>query len=425
MDIVRGSKYSDSEQSSPSAAPTPGTLGSAMQSKAFRRIFAGTFASNIGTWMQNITLIALAYRLTGSAWFTGVITFAQLGPMLFLSPFGGAIADRFNRRSVIISMSVVQLVMSMVLAVVALADTPNQFVLVVVVASIGCANAIAGPTMISLLPSLVPRQDLQPAIAINSVSLNASRVVGPLLGGLLGSLAGASAVFVVNGLTYLFVVIAVLSVDIDFSPKGDKGDGPIEQMRQGMRAVRADRVITRVIVSMAVLSMCSLIFIYQMPLVAQEHFGLAGWKFNLLFATFALGAALGALSMGSFLSGHNRAKVARVALVVFAVALAVFGTDTILPLGFVAAFTLGASYFVIVTALSTTLQMRAPDEVRGRIMGLWMMAWAGLVPLGALVGGPIIDAIGIAAVLIFGAVVAAALAVLIDLSEPEPESQTV
>ncbi|MSY22618.1 MAG: MFS transporter, partial [Actinobacteria bacterium] len=85
--------------------------------------------------------------------------------------------------------------------------------------------------------------------------------------------------------------------------------------------------------------------------------------------------------------------------------------------------TLGASYFVIVTALSTTLQMRAPDEVRGRIMGLWMMAWAGLVPLGALVAGPIIDAVGIAAVLLFGAVVAAGLAVLIDLSEPEPANQ--
>jgi predicted MFS family arabinose efflux permease len=230
-------------------------------------------------------------------------------------------------------------------------------------------------------------------------------------------------VFFVNGLTYLFVVFAVLTVKVDFSPKGQKGSGPIEQMRQGLQAVRADRVITRVIVSMAVLSMCSLIFIYQMPLVAQEHFELAGWKFNLLFATFALGAALGALSMGSFLSGHNRAKVTRVALAVFALALAVFGIDTVLPLGFVSAFALGASYFVIVTALSTTLQMRAPDEVRGRIMGLWMMAWAGLVPLGALVAGPIIDAVGIAAVLLFGAVVAVGLAVLIDLSEPEPEGQ--
>jgi len=393
-----------------------------MQSKPFRRMFAGTFASNIGTWMQNITLIALAYRLTGNAMFTGVITFAQLGPMLFLSPFGGALADRFNRRNIIVSLSIVQLVMSMVLAVVALSDTTNQFVLVAVVASIGCANAISGPTMVSLLPSLVPRGDLQPAIAINSVSMNASRVIGPLLGGALGSLAGPSAVFFVNGLTYLFVVVAVMSVEVDFSPKGETGEGAIEQMRQGLRAVRADRVITKVIATMAVLSMCSLIFIYQMPLVAQEHFALSGWKFNLLFATFALGAAVGALSMGSFLSGHSRSKITRVALGVFAVALAVFGTDTSIALGFATAFLLGASYFVIVTALSTTLQMRAPDEVRGRIMGLWMMAWAGLVPLGALVAGPIIDAVGITAVLFFGAIVAGILALVLNLSEPELSS---
>jgi MFS family permease len=390
-----------------------------MQSTAFRRLFAGTFASNIGTWMQNITLIALAYDLTGDAWFTGVITFAQLGPTLLISPFGGALADRINRRTLIVSLSCIQLVMSMVLAVVALSDTPNRLVLVLVVASIGCANAVNGPTMNALLPTLVPREDMQPAIAINSVSMNSSRVIGPLLGGALGSLAGSSVVFAVNGLTYLFVIWAVMTVKVDFSPKGRSGVGPVEQMRVGLRAARADVLITRVLITISVLSLCSLIFIYQMPLLAEEHLGLSGWKFNLLFASFALGAAAGALSMGSFLSGHDRARTTRGGLFVFAVSLAVFGTTSIVPLAFVTALVLGAAYFVIVTALSTTLQMRVADEVRGRVMGLWMMAWAGLVPLGGLIAGPIIDAVGISAVLLFGAVVAAILGFAIDLRDPE------
>jgi len=390
-----------------------------MHSVAFRRLFAGTFASNIGTWMQNITLIALAYDLTGDAWFTGVITFAQLGPTLLISPFGGALADRINRRTLIVSLSCVQLVMSMVLALVALSDSPNRLVLVLVVASIGCANAINGPTMNALLPTLVPREDMQPAIAINSVSMNSSRVIGPLLGGALGSLAGSSVVFAVNGLTYLFVIWAVMTVKVDFSPKGRSGVGPAEQMREGLRAARADVLITRVLITISVLSLCSLIFIYQMPLMAEQHLGLSGWKFNLLFASFALGAAAGALSMGSFLSGHDRARTTRGGLFVFAASLAVFGTTSIVPLAFVTALILGAAYFVIVTALSTTLQMRVPDEVRGRVMGLWMMAWAGLVPLGGLIAGPIIDTVGISAVLLFGAVVAAILGVAIDLRDPE------
>jgi predicted MFS family arabinose efflux permease len=190
-------------------------------------------------------------------------------------------------------------------------------------------------------------------------------------------------------------------------------------MRVGLRAARADTIITRVLITISLLSLCSLIFIYQMPLLAEQHLDLSGWRFNLLFASFALGAALGAMGMGSFLSGHDRAHTTRVALGVFAVALAIFGTTYAVPVAFVTVFVLGGAYFVIVTALSTTLQMRVPDQVRGRVMGLWMMAWAGLVPLGGLIAGPIIDSVGISAVLLFGALVAAALAVLVDLRDPE------
>ena len=116
----------------------------------------------------------------------------------------------------------------------------------------------------------------------------------------------------------------------------------------------------------------------------------------------AMGAAGGALAMGSLLSRRDRAATTRVGLGVFAAALAVFGTTHHVPTAFVAAFLCGASYFIVVTALATTLQMRVADEVRGRVMGLWMMAWAGLVPLGGLIAGPIIDLTSISAVLVFG-----------------------
>lgn len=394
-------------------------MRSALSRPAFGRLFAGTFASNIGTWMQNVTLIALAYSLTGEAWFTGLITFAQLGPMLFLSPFGGALADRVDRRVLMVSLATTQMALSFVLAAVALDDTPNRLALVMIVAGIGAAGAINGPTANAVLPSLVPRTDLQPAIALNSVSMNTSRVVGPLLGGLIGALGGASAVFVVNGLTYLFVIWALMTVRVDFSPSGRTDAGPIEQLRQGLRAAAADRLITRVLITISMLSLCSLVFIYQMPVLAQDHLGFEGWRFNLLFASFASGAAAGGMSMGSFLSAHDRARTTRVALGLFAVALAVFGTTRQAPVAFIAAFVLGAAYFVVVTALSTTLQMRVPDAVRGRVMGLWMMAWAGLVPLGGLVAGPIIDRLGIDVVLLFGAVVAAVLAAVMDLRDPE------
>lgn len=401
------------------AAPPPGTLRSALHSRPFRRVFAGTFASNVGTWMQNVTLIALAYSLTGDAWFVGLTTFTQLGPTLLLSPLGGALADRIDRRRIMVTIASTQATLSMVLALVALSDTPNRAVLVLVVLGIGCAGAVNGPTANATLPSLVAREDLQPAIALNSVSMNSSRVLGPLLGGGIGALGGASLVFALNGLTYAFVIAALMSVDVDFSPTGRRGEPPLTQLRRGLSAAKADALVTRVLVTISLLSTCSLVFIYQMPLLAERQLGLTGWRFNLLFASFALGAACGALAMGSALSRRDRAATTRVALGVFAVALAVFGTTRSVPAAFVSAVVCGGCYFVTVTALSTTLQMRVPDEVRGRVMGLWMMAWAGLVPLGGLIAGPIIDLVGISPVLLFGAAVAAALAALVDLRDPD------
>lgn len=415
MRLLRSSKISSPEP----IGPRPGTLASALSSRAFRRVFIGAFVSNIGVWSQNITLIALAYELTGDAWFTGLITFAQLGPMLFLSPVGGSLADRVDRRRLMITLALIQSLFSVALAVTTFTGSPNKVLLVSVVFGIGVANAINGPTVNALLPNLVPRTDLQPAIALNSTSMNTSRVVGPLLGGLLGSLGGPWLVFALTACTYMVVIWAVRGADADFSPKGRSGETPIEQLKVGLRAVRADQLMTRTLIMISILSLFSLVFIYQMPSLAEGQLGLTEWQFNLLFACFALGAATGALSMGSFLSAHDRARTIRVALLVFAVALTIFGTTHLVAVAFVAVFVLGLTYFVIVTALATTLQMRVDDATRGRVMGLWMMAWAGLVPVGSLLAGPVIDAIGVSPVLVAGAIVAAVLAVAIDMRDPE------
>lgn len=399
---------------------TPGTLASAFSRPAFRRIWFGNLASNIGTWMQNITLGVLAYQLTGEAWFIGVITFAQLGPMLIISPVGGALADRVDKRRLMIGIALWQTALSMVLAVVALSDEPNRVALVLIVFGIGVGNSINGPTFSAMLPALAGRADLQGAVALNSAAMNTSRVIGPILGGLTAEIGGASLVFAVNGLTYLFVIWAVSTVHADFSPKAHGGATPWQQLKEGYDAARADSVVTRILVTISVFSLCSLVFIYQMPLIAEERLGIDGIAYTLLFASFALGAALGAISMGSVFSEVPRSRMSTGSIYVFAVALAVFAVATSPWLAYPAVFVTGASYFILVTALSTTLQMRVADSVRGRVMGLWMMGWAGLVPVGGLIAGPIIDAVGEVPVLLFGALVAAALGVLIDLDESAP-----
>ncbi|MFZ4520005.1 MAG: MFS transporter, partial [Microthrixaceae bacterium] len=428
MTVIRRSKDSTDETLS---APTPadgaggpraGSLGAALRHQPFRRVWLGQLASNIGTWMQNIVLGVLAYDLTGEAWFIGVVTFAQLGPMLLLSPVGGAVADRVNRRVLMITIAVTQTVFSLALAVVTLHDHPNRVAIVGLVFLIGVGGALNGPAAAATLPALVGRRDLQGAVALNSAAMNASRVVGPILGGAVAALGGPSLVFVVNAASFLFVIWAVGTVKADFSPKGRGGEGPVQQLREGVRAARADRILTRVLVTISVFSLCCLVFIYQMPYIAKTRLGIEGLAYTLLFAGFALGAALGALSMGSFFAGVERSRMSRGGLLVFAAALAVFGLTTSPWVAYPAVFMTGAAYFVLVTALSTTMQMRVDDAVRGRVMGLWMMGWAGLVPVGGLIAGPVIDHVGVVPVLVFGAGVALLLGLAVDLREPDLEA---
>ncbi len=368
--------------------------------------------------MQNVVLGLLAYELTGAAWFVGLLTFAQLGPMLVLSPWGGLLADRFDRRRLLVAIACTQLVLAGALAVVTLDSTPSKLLITLLVAGNGIGAALYVPILTACIPALVGSRDIQGAVALNSVALNGSRIVGPLVGGALAALWSTSAVFALNGATFLVAVWALLTVRADFRPVGRPPTSPLADLRDGFRVASTDPVIRRVLVTIGTYSFCSLVFIYEMPLIASERLGLDEFGYTLLFATFAVGAAIGALSSGSFLVAHNRWTVSRVALALFAVGLSTLTLATHPLVAGAGAFVAGLCYFTIVTTLLTTLQLRADDSVRGRIMGLWMMAWAGLVPVGALIAGPTIDAVGLVPVLLTGAGVALVLAV--SLRDPSP-----
>ncbi|HKY15351.1 MAG TPA: MFS transporter [Microthrixaceae bacterium] len=397
----------------------PGSPAAALSHFAFRWVYIGTFASNVGTWMQNFTLGALADQLTGKSVFIGVVTFAQLGPMLLLSPIAGVLADTFDRKRLLITAAAVQTLVSLALAWVALADEPSMAAIVGLVAVIGIAGACAGPASAATLPALVGRRDLPGAISLNSAQMNASRVVGPLAAGLLIGVDHASLIFAVNALTYMFVIAAIAIVPFDSKPKATDHESPLARLRVGLTAVRADRVITRVLVTVSLFSLCSLIFVYQMHPFALGDLGGDEHTFTLLFSTFGLGAALGAIAVGTVLARVSRPLLTRVALVGFAFSLGALSVQHRPGPAYFAAFATGWFYFIVITALSTILQERVDDKVRGRVMGLWMMAWAGLVPLGSLIGGGIIDAVGLPSVFLFGGGVALALAFYADLRIPD------
>ena len=407
--------------------PRRGTARAALSHRTFRIVFLGAFASNIGTWMQNVVLGAYAYDLTHSATFVGVIIFAQLGPTLVLPMVGGLLADKVDRKRLLIILSIEQLVFSLGVALVVLSPHPSKVLLVVMVLMVGAGSAMFGPAYSAILPGLVGREDLPGAISLNSAQMNASRVVGPIVGGVLYSLVGPAWIFAGNAATYLFVVVALMLVTLPAVPQVPTHASRWRQLTAGITVARQDPVVGRCLVTVFVFSLLALAFIGQMPVVAAHNLGINLSKspdYGILYACFGTGALAGAISIGTVFATTSKPLIVRICLVGYSISLCAFALERSPVPAYVNVAVTGAFYFAFITALNTTLQARLHENVRGRVMALWMMGFGGTVGIGNLLIGPVVAAVGITDVLLFGAGVALVLAWYADV-RPRPDAQVV
>ena len=398
-----------------------GTIRAALSHRTFRIVFLGAFASNIGTWMQNVVLGAYAWELTRSSTYVGIVVFAQLGPTLLLPMLGGLIADRVDRRRFLILLAVEQMAFSVGVALVVLPPHPSRVLLVLMVFLVGAGSAMFGPTYSAILPGLVGRHDLPGAIALNSVQMNASRVVGPIIGGFLFSAVGPAWVFLGNAATYLFVIGALLVVTLPALAKAPVHSSTWRQLTAGVAVARRDRVVGRSLVTIFCFSLFSLAFIGLMPVVAAHSLGIHlkhSNAYGILYACFGLGALAGAISVGTTFSGVSKPRLVRVCLVAYAVSLSAFALLRSPGPAYVVVAITGAFYFAFLTALNTSMQSRLDESVRGRVMALWMMGFGGTVGIGNLIYGPIVGVVGITTVLLIGAGVALILAWYADVEPP-------
>ena len=383
----------------------------ALRSRDYRVMWFGTIASGIGTWMQNVVLGAFTWEISHSPAFVSLAYFAQLGPTLLLAPLGGLLADAIDRRKLILFAQIEQLLAALLLAAVALPDEPSKVGICVAVLLGGIGQTFNGPAQSALLPQLVERQHLAGAISLNSAQMNGTRVIGPAIGGVLYPVLGAASVFLVNALTYVFGMVAVLMIaPRPLQPVSD-GAGALQRILDGVRLARRNLVLRRVLVTMSLFSLFSLPFVGQMPTIAADNLGMEpkSLAYGLLYATFAIGALLGALSIGTFLSRQDLRRVTQGALGAFSLLLLTFALLSDPAPAYPVVGMFGFAYFAAVTSLSTVLQEEVEDAYRGRIMSLWQLSFAGMVPVGVMAAGPVAEAFSIRVVLIYGAVAAAGL----------------
>ena len=411
--------------------PAPGTIRSALRNRSFRTLWAGSFASNIGTWMQNVAVGPYALALSksaanprGSATFVALVGLAQLGPQLVLAVVGGFLANRLPRRILIISAQSAQLVSALVLAFLAI-HHPTKLGLVLCVFGSGVANALSQPSFQAVLPELVDRADMPGVISLNSTALNGSRVIGPILllvlrpiGVRADTAHGIATIFVINALTFLFAIAAVSSVSIRKTVARAPGDTRgLKQLLSGFTEARRNPVVGRCLLLMMGMSLFSLPFISQMPTIAERNLGIASraGTYSALFGTFGFGAMLGSLAQGTVLSSIDKRKSTRWLVFGFGLALAAFALVRSPSPAFVAIFVLGFFYFGTTTSILTVVQQHIGDRDRAPIMSLWMMSFGGTVPLGGYWGGWAMDHWSVSGVLFIGAATGLVLAVFSDL----------
>ena len=386
-----------------------GSARAAFHVRDFRRIWFGSFASNIGTWIQNVVLPVYVYARTGRASLVALLIFAQLGPILLLSIPGGVIADRVDRKKFLISMQAVQLFCSLLLALFAANNSPI-WMLFLAQLGVGVGNALNIPAWSAMLTSLVPPSDIAGAISLNSTVLNGARVVGPIIVALLSQWnVTSSEFFAINAVTYLFVIFALLSVKVP-AIAFDTTAG-WRRFTFAFKIARERVVISRLILTLASFSLLSLPYVGLFPAIAQLNFGIESQSatYNWLYATWGLGACIGGLSVSTLFVDIDNRKLIRMGFASFAVSMMGFALAPNVELAFLTVFFLGAAYFFTTTAMQTVFASGLTPAIRARVMALWFMAFGGTVPIGNLIFGPLVDRYGSQWLLVLGSLWAVVL----------------
>jgi predicted MFS family arabinose efflux permease len=358
----------------------------------------GACTSSIGTWMQILAQSWLVYRLTNSPFYLSLDAFFGQAPIFLLSLFGGVFADRVSRRRLLLMSQVIQLTCAFTLAFLVATNLVKVWQIWCLSFTVGVAQSFGGPAYSALVPTLVKKEDLQNAIALNSIQFNLARVVGPALGGIALIKLGAFWCFFLNGLSFLAVIGTLLAIRPTFIPAGT-GSSVIDSMKQGIDFMRKREGMLSLIGLAFFITLLSYPMITFLPVIAKTVFHGTSNTFTLFLCISGAGSVTGALLVAGQSAQPGRAKTSLQALVVMGVMIAIIGVSYFLPLTTAAIFMVG-SLMMVVFALNTSLvQAQVGDAMRGRVMSVYNVAFRGGMPIGSVVCGYLIEKFSIPVVL--------------------------
>lgn len=363
----------------------------ALAGRDFRYYFFGQVVSLIGTWVQQVALSWIAYRITGSALILGVVAFSGQIPMLLATPIGGMLADRFSKRNILLWTQVVEMVVAIILSVIAWQHGFSPWILIAASVVLGLSGAIEMPSRQAFITEIIhDRSVMSNAIALNSLTFNAARLIGPAVAGATLAVFNETTCFAINAFSYLAAIYTLLTIH-PIKPAITRTAG---SLMEGVSYLREFKPAGWLVMTVAVCSICVSPFMTFMPVYAKDIFHGGPDMLGVLLGVSGSGALASALYLANRKGITGLGHRIVLGCMIGGVASVAFAYNPLLTLALPLLFVSGAAFIMIVTSCNILLQSLVPEHLRGRVMALYTMSFIGMLPVGSLVYGSIAHHIG-------------------------------
>ena len=375
----------------------------AFQHRNYRLFFGGQGISMIGTWMQQIAINWLVFRLTHSALLLGVIGFTSRIPTFVFAPFAGVFVDRWNRHRLLVTTQVLAMFQAFALAFLVLSGNVQVWHIIVLSLVLGLVNAFDVPVRQALVVNMIERrEDLGNAIALNSSMVNGSRLVGPSIAGFLIATVGEGICFLLNGVSFIAVIISLLAMDLPRQPKKAQGSHPWHDLKEGFSYAFGFPPIRSILLLLALVSLMGMPYAVLMPIFAENILKGGPQAFGFLLGATGVGALAGAIFLASRKTVLGLGRIIVMASSVFGIGLVSFSLSRIYSLSLALMVLTGFGMMVNMTSSNTVLQTIVEEDKRGRVMSFYTMAFMGMVPFGSLLAGSLAHTIGAPVTVLIG-----------------------
>jgi MFS family permease len=366
----------------------------AFRHRNYRLWFAGQMVSLLGSWMQITAQGFLVYELTRSTVYLGFVSFAAGIPPWLFALYGGVIADRVSRRSLLIVTQTAMMLLAFVLAGLTFAHLVRPWHIVALAFGLGMANAFDAPARQAFVVELVARENLTNAIALNSTMFNIGTTIGPAAAGLLYAAVGPAWCFALNGLSFIAVIAALAAMLLPRPARMAAGRSAVRELLYGLRFVARHRVIRTLIIALGLMSLFGFSLMSLMPAWATSVLGGDARTNGWLLSARGLGSLAGAVMIASLASTTRKGALRALGSFLVPVSLIAFAAVRALSLSLLFLAAAGWAFMVFFNSTNALVQMHVPDELRGRVMSIYTLTFFGLMPVGALMAGAVAAHLG-------------------------------